>query len=77
MSSRTVTNVLLSVIAVCLLLGVGKLYGVRAISDAHAQTASPAVIVDILGCYLDAGKGECQWRPIRVNEYGQVLTANK
>jgi len=69
MDSKKVTNILLLVIAVCLVLIVVQLYdGSTLVAEAHAQSTSGV----LKGCYYDGGL--CRPTDIQVTQNGVVLT---
>lgn len=73
MDSKRSTNVLLAIIAICLILIVMKMYDGSLVAEAQAQapsTPTPA----ILGCYMPPGASSCQWRHIRVDSGGRLMT---
>jgi hypothetical protein len=77
---KGLTNVLLLVIATCLVLIVLKIYDVNFISEASAEANSSSV--NVMGWYpgvlsregFRSGEG---WRPIIVDEYGRLETSSR
>jgi len=70
MDNKRSTNVLLSIIALCLMLIVVKMYGTSLVAEAEAQAPPPG----ITGCYIAQGVTYCQWRYIQVDSVGKLLT---
>jgi hypothetical protein len=77
MTHQRTTNILLFVIAACLVALTAKQFGIEIIPQAKAEYGTPgsqAPSVRIVGCYMRGG--QCQYQEIRTNEYGAVYIAN-
>ena len=72
MHDKKVTNVLLLVIAVCLIFIVAKLYhgNINMVSEAHAQGPNDM----IMGCWINPTTLKCEPKAILVDGLGIVLT---
>ncbi len=79
MSNNVTTNVLLSVIAACLVLVVVKIYGMDDVRDAHAASSGSALVQ---GCYeprtaIVAAEFRCRPMDIRVDINGFLILSDK
>jgi hypothetical protein len=72
MDSLKATNILLTVIAICLLLMVGRQLPELLVPEA---TAGPPGVVPIVGCYRSSDSANCVLVPIRVDSVGHLLTS--
>jgi hypothetical protein len=73
MSKDGTTNILLTVIAVCLVLIVARMYGVDKLTEAHSAQANGGT--RIAGCFdpEEYGHPGCGWTPIRVDKKGFLI----
>ena len=73
MSKDGTTNILLTVIAVCLVLIVARMYGVDKFTEAHSAQVN--VVTQIAGCFdpEQSGHPGCGWTPIRVDKKGFLI----
>jgi hypothetical protein len=71
MNSLRATNVLLAIIAACLLAIVAKDFVPAILPAAQAQITSDRV--SIYGCWLN-GINECEWKPVLVTPNGALVT---
>jgi len=70
MDSRTMTNTLLLFVVLCLALIVIKTYKIGSTAEAAGAQAKPSTSTAMVGCYMQAGAGSCEWRFIRVTDDG-------
>ncbi len=70
MTSPRTTNILLFVIAVCLVLIVARTGPISLIPEANAQAVSAQ---RILGCYKQNEISDCEARFVRVDGFGRLL----
>jgi hypothetical protein len=70
MNSLKATNILLTVIAICLLLIVGRQLPELLVPEAKA---GPPGVVPIIGCYKQSDSSNCVLVPIRVDSLGRML----
>ena len=77
MSTNRTTNILLSVITICLVLIVVRMYGVDRFTEAHAAQADRPT--HIAGCFDPEQYGHpgCGWTPIRVDRKGFVILSRE
>ena len=69
MNSLKATNILLTAIAICLFLMVG-----RGLLVPEAKAAPPGM-APIIGCYRPSDSANCALVPIRVDNVGRLLTS--
>jgi hypothetical protein len=70
MNSLKATNILLTVIAICLLLMAGRRLPELLVPEAKA---GPPGVVPIIGCYKPSDSGNCVLVPVRVDSVGRLL----
>jgi hypothetical protein len=71
-NSLKATNILLTVIAICLLSMVGRQLPELLVP---AAKAGPPGVVPIIGCYRPSDSANCTLVPIRVDSMGRLLTS--
>ena len=76
MESRALTNVLLLLVAFCLVLITLRMYSVIPEASAVGVQAKAMAASAVVGCYSQFFN-QCEYRYIRVNDEGFLLTATK
>jgi hypothetical protein len=74
MNALRTTNILLAIIAVCLVLIAGRPVLEHVVPEAQAQAQpKPGQPVNLMGCFRSSAYAECKWVPVRANQDGALL----
>lgn len=77
MNSLRATNVLLAIIAACLLAIVAKAFVPSILPAAQAQSSSPQRVSAALYACSGDGTGGCNWTPVQLLNGGLSVTPTK